>query len=228
MLAVMPMPALSSRRRGAAVGAVVLVLHGLMLAGWLQLKPGLDRKAADQSQPVLMLRLLPPPRAVPQPTLSTANATARTAPPAPRLRPRLPPPAPQAEALASPPPAASPQAITWPTEAARPEASADRTAGAASPPPVPLDLSLPRAASAPWRRRNPALDDSRSNDRPLTFEQRLALGMGGSGPWAEERLDPDTIRFRRGAQCQLATRTRAGQLGLANGAFKDAWVVRPC
>ena len=91
-----------------------------------------------------------------------------------------------------------------------------------------LNLSLPRGASAPWRPRNPALDDPRSNTARLTMEQKLANAMDGDGSWQMERLDNDRIRYRRGDECLLVTRSRAGQLELGNGAFRNAWMVGNC
>jgi hypothetical protein len=131
------------------------------------------------------------------------------------------------------PPRAEPQAITLPAEPTPPPAAPVESAPPTGPPPAPaqapLNLALPRSASAPWRARNPALDDPRSNTAKLTLEQKLANAMGGDGSWHEERLDLDTIRWRRGSECIVATRSRAGQLELgSNGAFRNSWLVRNC
>lgn len=93
----------------------------------------------------------------------------------------------------------------------------------------PLNLILPRSASAPWQLpRNAALDDPRSNTARATFDSRLRNAMGGDGAWVEERLDNDRVRFRRGSECVEMTRSRAGQLDPANGAFRDLWAGKRC
>ncbi len=141
------------------------------------------------------------------------------------------------------PKAPEPQAITLPTASTPAPTPADAAPAGTPPadliappamqaskdPAAPrLNLALPRGASAPWRQRNPALDDPRSNTAKLSMEQKLANAMGGDGTWTEERVDLDHVRYRRGDQCIIATRTRAGQLELANGAFRNAWTVREC
>ena len=119
-----------------------------------------------------------------------------------------------------PPPAA--EAVAWLrlVEPAAPTAS-----GAA---PAPLDLTLPRQPHAPWRERNPALDDPRSNTRPpAAVEARIAAALG-DGRWQVERLDHDRVRYRSGGRCIIAPRSRAGQIELAGGAFRDLWAVSDC
>lgn len=194
------------------VGAAHL---GLLLALWT-LPPAADRGRAAPQQPALVVTLLeavhPRPKAPDRP---------HPAAPAPR------------EALRMPPPLRmEPQAITLPAEPApppaAPAATAPPTASSPAPTQAPLNLALPRSASAPWRARNPALDDPRSNTAKLNFEQKLSNAMGGDGSWHEERLDNDHVRFRRGDQCVLMTRSRAGQLELGNGAFRNSWLVGSC
>jgi len=85
-------------------------------------------------------------------------------------------------------------------------------APAAPEPPKPLNLSLSREAmralppaSAPW------LPSARL---PFTAEQRIAktLAANGSGPWVEERVDADHVRFRSGDQCITYTRSQSAAL----------------
>ena len=47
---------------------------------------------------------------------------------------------------------------------------------------------------------------------PPTVERQVAAAFAESGPWTEERLDNDHIRFRRGTTCVVAERPRAAQL----------------
>lgn len=140
-------------------------------------------------------------------------------------------PAPQAPAAAAPPRTPAPlaqrqrpddtlQAITLPAPATQ-EAPAvpSAPASAASAPPQPLNLALPRGASAPWRAaRNPAVDDPRSNLGKLTLEQKLADAMGGDGRWVEEPIDADHRRLKRGNTCIYLQRPRAAQLDPFNPA----------
>jgi hypothetical protein len=192
------------------------LLHlGLVLGLW-DLPVWADRVSVALNRPLLWVTVTPPP-----PEAPAGPAAARSRPlPLPQPSPRQP----------------EPQAITLPAVAVLPSAAPTEgtTATTASPPaggapPAALNLSLPRGASAPWRQRNPALDDPRSNTARLTLEQKLANAMGGDGSWHEERLDLDTVRWRRGNECILATRSRAGQLELgSNGAFRNSWLVRNC
>ena len=88
-------------------------------------------------------------------------------------------------------------------------------------PPQPLNLALPRGASAPWRAaRNPAVDDPRSNLGKLTLEQKLADAMGGDGQWVEETIDADRRRLKRGNTCIYLQRPRAAQLDPFNPAYR--------
>jgi hypothetical protein len=49
---------------------------------------------------------------------------------------------------------------------------------------------------------------------PLTAEQHIAntLAAYGNGPWVEERLDSEHVRFRRGDRCITYTRSQAAAL----------------
>ena len=114
-----------------------------------------------------------------------------------------------------------PQAISLPAPALRtadtpqPPTTPATTGAAPALSPAPLNLALPRAASAPWRTRNPVLDDERANSNPLarqTVEARIAAVLGGSDQVTEERLDDGRIRLRRGGQCVVAHPNRAERI----------------
>jgi hypothetical protein len=193
------------------VAAAVLLAHVALLGGALRLTVWRDRHGpAPERQPLVVRLMLPP---------APAPATAPRQPAAP------------ARAL---PARREPQAITQPAPVAEapeplpPPAPAAVTAEVPASAPPPLDLRLPRSASAPWRAHNPALDDPRANSRKATLEENLAAAMGGDGRWVMERLDVDRIRYRRGNQCIEVHRTRAGQLELANGAFRNLWAAKGC
>ncbi|MDP1902136.1 MAG: hypothetical protein Q8K96_17065 [Rubrivivax sp.] len=198
-----------------ATAALVLGQHLLVAALLLRLGAWPDRGPPAAEQPPLVVRLLqlaqrPPPA---QPPATAALPPATRAPATAPFTTATPP-------AQEPPRSAEPQAITLPPAAA---ASTPEAVGSA-----PLNLTLPRAASAPWRSRNPALEDARANSAPATLESRTTQAMGGDGPWVPERLGNDRIRLRRGSECIELQRSRAGQLELANGAFRDLWAGKKC
>lgn len=212
-------PAAGSRRR-LVPALVVLAAHALLLALWLQTRGPLPPPAAEA---VAWLRLLEPAApavgpAVPAEPLAPGSARPRTARAAVvrTMTPLAVTASPTAPMAAEPPATAGSGA---------PLPAADAASGAA---PATLDLTLPRQPHAPWRERNPALDDPRSNTRPpAAVEARIAAALG-DGRWQVERLDHDRVRYRNGSLCVIATRSRAGQLDLAGGAFRDLWAVSDC
>lgn len=215
MLAAMPGFLRQQRlRHGAALA--VLGLHVLGVGLGLRLGAWSDRHPPPPRQPALTVRLLrwAPPPELPRPqTAATPPATPPLKRPAPNERQARPDPA-------RPPASDTLQAITLPAEPSAP-AAAQTAAPAASAPPPPLNLALPRGASAPWRAgRNLALDDERSNTPKLTLEQKLAEAMGGSGPWVEEPIDADHRRLKRGNTCIYLQRSRAAQLDPFNPAYR--------
>ncbi len=206
------------RRQPLHSWLLAVLLHALVVWALWGLPVWADRGAQEVQRAPLLVRLLA--------ENSPAAARAVGASPVPRMRPRMP------EAITLPQPESAPVDASVPEPLAARSVLAPASAaptgpgdGAALPP---LNLTLPRDASAPWRQRNPALDDPRANTPKLTLEQKLANAMGGDGSWREERLDLDTVRFRRGNECLLAKRSRAGQLELGNGAFRNAWLVSRC
>ncbi len=177
--------------------AGVLALHALGLAGLLQLGVWRDRRPPTAAPAPLTVRLIQPltsVRLAPAPA-AAADRAPPTAP-APR-RPR------DAEAITLPAPAPDELVATPPALAAAPPVAASA---------APLDLRLPREASAPWRARSPALDDPRANSARASFEARLQGAMGGDGRWVEERIDADRVRFRRGDTCIELKRSQAERL----------------
>ena len=97
----------------------------------------------------------------------------------------------------------APQAPSAPSQAAL---SVVPIAPAAPEPPKPLNLSLSREA---MRALPPASAPLLPSARlPLTAEQRMSktLAANGSGPWVEERVDAEHVRFRSGDLCITYTR----------------------
>lgn len=228
-----------TRRPLSAVALVVLLHAGVFVLLWTMAAP-LDRQApafagtspivwlktaADPPQRELLPPVAPPPgprRPAPRPWENADHSAPSRAPQPARVA---------VEALEV-------QAITPPGQAARDAAAGPAASGASQPvtgavaartvTPQPLNLQLPRGASAPWRQRNPALADARVLTAAPTLESRLVQAMGGDGRWQTERLDNDRLRLRRGAECVMMVRSRASQLGLGGGASSDTWQVGPC
>lgn len=179
---------------------VVLGLHvlGLLLA--LRLGAWADRGPTPQPAPLLVWLQV-------QPAAAARHIAPRTAIPKPRAplaitSPAIAPPiAPLTEA-------AAPAVVTvQPPTAEAPAPAAPRA----------LDLTLPRGASAPWRGRNPALDDPRANTARTTLEDRIARALGGSDLITEFRLEDGSVRLRRGNACVVVRPNRAQALDPFNG-----------
>lgn len=196
-------PPLWKPRQSPATIVVVLALHLVVMAGALRLGVWPERTAPKSLPPLAVqliwqrLTALAPPAEKAQPQTVRPKRTTRPAQPD-RLAPAITP------AAAGP----TLQAITLP--AATPTDPAGPATASASAPP--LNLALPRGASAPWRQRSQALDDPRSNTPKLTMEQKLAMAMGGVGNWVEEIIDADHRRMRRGNLCVYLQRPAAAQL----------------
>jgi hypothetical protein len=47
---------------------------------------------------------------------------------------------------------------------------------------------------------------------PKTVERQIAIAAAETGPWTEERIDNDRIRFRRGNTCVMMERPRAASI----------------
>lgn len=208
MLAVMP-GSFRPKRFHQGTAVAVLGLHLLGLALGLRLSAWADRSPALPTQQPLAVRLL----RLPQPTTGPATAVPqRHTNPATRAQT---PTATRRQANDTL------QAITLPAPAGAigtsasvantaPQTPSPTPPAAAGPP---LNLALPRGASAPWRTaRNPALDDPRSNLGPLTLEQKLADALGGDGRWVEQAIDADHRRLKRGDTCIYLQRPQAAQL----------------
>jgi hypothetical protein len=200
------------RRLRPGAAGLVLVLHLVGAALLLRLGTWPDRTPVPAAGPPLLLWLLPAPDplrgAAPVPaTPAPRPALARRAPAAPAPR------RPDDDAL---------QAISVPAAVDAPAPAPPAAAASATPPaPPPLNLALPRGRPAPWRERNPALEDPRSNTPRFTLEQRIAEAMGGDGEWVEEAIDADHRRIRRGRTCIYLQRPRAAQLDPFHPAHRE-------
>jgi hypothetical protein len=215
-------------RLATLLGLALVHAAVLMWLARLDLSP--DRSPPPQQHPPLVIRLLswmqpndqkqPTPVAAPKPKANTAIA------PAPWRAPNV-TVTPDSRAAS-----AAENATENATENA-PGASPTPSPPAPTQPAVPaLNLALPRAASAAWRQRPAPMDDARANTAKATFESKLQAAMGGHGQWAEERIDGDRVRFRRGDTCVDFSRSRAEQLDSFNQSFgPKPWVTpgpKPC
>ncbi len=75
-----------------------------------------------------------------------------------------------------------------------------------------LNLTLSRKDIASAAPRSFAEQSPFRGRLPNTVERQIAIAAAETGPWTEERLDNDRIRFRRGNTCMTAQRPRAANL----------------
>lgn len=158
--------------RWLARGFVVALHAAALLALWLHKQPRMDELGERR---ITTVRLIEPQRRSPPPPER----------PRPIAEPRISPPL-LAPLVASPdtqpdePPAAPTVAAPVPAPQAAP----------AEPPRTTLRLTLPPGyAASANARRNPALDDPRSNTPRATLEDRIADATGGAGAWVEEPVE---------------------------------------
>lgn len=200
----------AARRPSLSTFVAIAALHlGLLvlLARWGVVLPLV-------SGPALQVRLLQPPapRAAAQPEL-----------PLVRRSPVDPPP------LSLPVPTVEPStAWAGPAPAAGAQPDLPAAPAAALPPvgPASLDLRLDPARKAERAPANAAVEAQVGRSAPKTLESRLAGTLAG-GPWAEQRLDNDTIRLKRGNQCILLKRPRGAQLDPMGPGSRSPWMAGP-
>jgi hypothetical protein len=178
---------------------LVLALHvlGVVAGLWLAAgDPFSDAVVAQQPLTVMLLRPpRPPAHEVPPKRIRSPTAERQVAAPAVD--------APRQEG----PPAVQPQAIHVPVPA---------PAAASA---VPLNLALPRAASAGRQQRHPGMDDTRANTPHATLESRLNAVMG-DGREVVEDLGEGKKRVRRGSHCTIVQRSRAAELDPTMQSFR--------
>jgi hypothetical protein len=75
-----------------------------------------------------------------------------------------------------------------------------------------LNLSLPSKAIASIAPPSFAEQSPFRGRLPATVERQIASAAAESGPWTEERIDNDHIRFRRGNTCVTMERPRAAAI----------------
>lgn len=200
--------------------SLVLGLHAVALWGLLNLGVWRDRMTPVPASAPLTVRLM---RWLPG--APAAKVEERQPRPAAAARPTAPARAPAAQPQAITLPPAPPPELGAPEVLPQPLA-ARAAASAAS---RPLDLRLPTGASAPWRARNPALDDPRTTSPRPTVESRIAAALGGSDNITEEPLTDGRIRMRRGTGCVVVYPNRAQTLDPFNASvFPKPRAVEKC
>ena len=75
-----------------------------------------------------------------------------------------------------------------------------------------LNLNLSRKDIASTAPRSFAEQSAFRGRLPKTVERQIASAAAETGPWTEERIDNDHIRFRRGNTCYMVQRPRAASL----------------
>lgn len=193
-------PLAHPRARQVSVGLVVAGLHVLGVLAWWTLERGVQSPRNG---------LVPDPITVWLPRLVTPFAerdkrVARKETPPPQRSPLDATPRRNSEATLAEPPIAD--------AAAAPPSPQSAAVQAPTAPASALNLTLSRKALAPLAA--PSFADKSPFHRrlPATVEQQVALAFAEAGPWAEERIDDDHIRFRRGNTCVIVQRPRAATI----------------
>jgi outer membrane biosynthesis protein TonB len=192
-----------ARRRVEFALVLSLLLHGVAMWAWLphtpQIKPGDMTTREDQP---LSLRLVPSPRATPEPP----PAVMREAPPKQAMRPTPP-------RRAAPPPPATPPVIAVPAPAPAPPVAVTPPSPPVAAPPVPAPPAMAGdlASYIAERRRArgeigeaPATVDSETQRRERAIASNLAslqtstfgnAPQNGGGTFQIRRLDFDEAQF---------------------------------
>ena len=195
------------RQRQAGVGLLVLGLHLLAIMAWWSQEHHLPKLHHDSVVTPISVWLQELPKTVaPQLKAMPAHTAPTQQYSAPQKDQQHP------ASTASTEPAASLDAIPAPASN-----SAGLPAPASSAPALNLNiapkdmasLAAPSfAAQSPFHGRLPA-----------SVERQIANAAAQTGPWTEERVDMDHIRFRRGNNCIMMERPRAAALDPFNDAY---------
>lgn len=193
----------SGRRPGqVAVGLVVLGLHVVgMLVWWTAGQHSMRLLDKEPTLPPISvwLPVLPKPEAMQARRLPSAQDPAD--PSRRRSANKSADPSHTAEAAT----ATEPSGISMPAEPSGP-AEAPVTA------PPTLNLNLSRKDISSVAPRSFAEQSPFRGRLPKTVERQIANAAAETGPWTEERVDNDRIRFRRGNTCVTMQRPRAASI----------------
>lgn len=197
---------LRRRSNQASVGLVVLSLHlAGVLVWWTVGQHSSMRMARVETQRPSISVSLP---VLAKPDTEQARRPQRTQDPTNTIRQRdtSKPADPSYTAYAN-----TPSAISLPSEQGGPTE-------AQTPGPPALNLNLSRKDISSVAPRSFAEQSPFRGRLPKTVERQIASAAAETGPWTEERLDNDRIRFRRGNTCMTAQRPRAASIDPFNEA----------
>jgi len=197
----------------ASVGLVIAGLHLAGVVVWWSARHGMQL-APDEAQPpsvAVWLPALPTLTKLAKPELEPTRRAQRPQEPtgARSQRDNRKPSTPDYIADATTAPSSS--GVALPVEA--------RGSTEAQAPSAPaLNLTLSRKDIASVAPRSFAEQSPFRGRLPKTVERQIASAAAESGPWVEERIDNDHIRFRRGNTCFTMQRPRAASIDPMNEA----------
>lgn len=183
------------------MGLVVLGLHVAgMLAWWTMGQHSMRLVHTDTRLPSISVWL----PTLPKPDAMKEKRSARLQDPMGSTRQRdANPPASTSYTVDAAAPAA--HGVSLPTETAGP-------AEAQGPGAPSLNLELSRKDILSTAPRSFAEQSPFRGRLPKTVERQIASAAAETGPWTEERIDNDRIRFRRGNTCVMMQRPRAASI----------------
>ena len=209
------------RARQVSVGLVVAGLHLVGLLLWWTAEHGMQLVRSDTrlaSVAVWLPPLSPLDTSQEKPTIRRQ----KNQPPAPessglrRLRNRSPAEASHPEVSTTTP---ATNGIPAPTQAHN---SVDATTETPTAPA--LNLSLSRKAITSVAPPSFAEQSPFRGRLPTTVERQIATAAAETGPWTEDRIDNDHIRFRRGNTCLMLQRPRAANIDpFSDAAARIPW-----
>ncbi len=192
------------KEREISVGLAVLGLHLLAIMAWWSQEHGLSAFRGNAVVTPINVWLLELPKAV-LPQSMTVQAHAMQTP---QDSLRQPDHRNQASANGMAP-AAVDTISAPPTD----------TAAVSAPASPALNLTLSRKDAATLAAPGFAAQSQFRGRLPATVEGAIANAAAQSGPWTEERVDLDHIRFRRGNKCIMMERPKAAALDPFNEAY---------
>ncbi len=199
------------RLRSVGVALLVAALHLLGLGIWLASagRPWASGPARSSTPIHVWLKELAASPAEPGKLASDRAPAGRSANRATSASPTIPSRAAADTATPALPDAAAPSSL-----------GQDVTPAVPAPSRPSLNLTLPRAALAPLAAPSLAARTPFHGRLPATVERQLEAAAGETGPWIEERLDYDHVRYRRGSTCVNMERPAASRIDPANDALQ--------
>lgn len=187
------------RARKVGVGAVVVGLHLVGLLTWWTVDRGMQppRKASVPDAVAVWLPAFSPVRTLPTTLQKRQQQSGSSDSPRPADR-------------AVPPLAKWVASVELPASAAQVQSAAEGVT--AQPPMAPasaLNLKLSGKTLSTLSTPGFAAQSPFQGRLPATVERRVAQAFAETGPWTEERIDNDHVRFRRGTTCVTMSRPQS-------------------